>query len=157
LVFPPLEDLLPELRELSWQDMLAEAFEVEAIKGLHGTRPRMVLPVELPRLTPDWELSRLCRNGEDEFIHVRVRRRPAEPGPRKAWREPVPKTDLKAATGAIVQACEPGAQLSESDFWKKLKEQTGRSDLPRQDARTALNEYAPQLKIRPGYHRPKSD
>jgi hypothetical protein len=154
---PPLEDLLPELHELSWQAMLAEEFEVEAIKGLHGTRPRTVLSVELPRLTPDWELSRLCRNGEDKFIHVRVRRRPAEPGPKKAWRQPISKTDLKAATEAIVQACEPGAQLSESDFWDKLKERTGRSDLPRQDARTALNEYAPQLKIQPGYHSVKSD
>jgi hypothetical protein len=155
--FPPLEDLLPELRELSCQAVLAEAFEVEAIKGTRGARPRMVLSVELPRLTPDWELSRLCRYGEDEFIHVRVRRRPAEPGPKKAWREPIPKTDLKAATEAIVKACGPDAQLSESDFHEKLKEQTGRSDLTRKDARTAFNEFAPQLKLRPGYHSVKSD
>src|SRR5262249_58306496 len=90
-IFPPLADLLPELQELAWQAMLDGALLVEAIKGVRGTRPRVVLLAELPRLRPDWRLSRLVRvgcdgcdgeigrGGRDEFIDVRVRRPPAEP------------------------------------------------------------------------------
>jgi len=87
-ILPPLADLLPALHELAWQAMLDGTLLVEAIKGVRGTRPRAVLPAELPQLVPDWGLSRLVRDGDagrDEFIDICVRRPPAEPD-KKAWR-----------------------------------------------------------------------
>src|SRR5262245_28916591 len=50
--FPPVEELLPDLRELAWQEMLTGTLVTEAIKGVRGSRRRTVLPAELARLTP---------------------------------------------------------------------------------------------------------
>jgi hypothetical protein len=152
--FPDLEDLLLELRELAWQAMLAGTLLTEGIKGVCGKRYRAVLPAELARLAPDWALSRLTRDGRDEFIDVRVRCPLAEPI-KKAWREPISKAELRAAAEVIAETCGPGTRLSELEFWTKLKNQTGRPDLTRRDARTALDDYVPQLKIQSGYHRTK--
>jgi hypothetical protein len=58
-VFPPLEDLLPELHKVTWQAMLAGDLITQAIKGIRGKRHRTILPAELERLTPNWRLSRL--------------------------------------------------------------------------------------------------
>jgi hypothetical protein len=55
-IFPPFADLLPELRGLSWQLMLDGALQVEGVRGARGKRRRAILPAELPRLAPDWNL-----------------------------------------------------------------------------------------------------
>ena len=52
-VFASLDDMLPELRDLSWQAMLTGALLVEAVRG---KRCQVVQPAELLRLAPDWEL-----------------------------------------------------------------------------------------------------
>jgi hypothetical protein len=161
--FPPLTELLPELQACAWQAVLNGELVVEAIKAVRGKwakQARAVSLVELPRLTPDFELSRLTRGGQDQYIEARVRRAATEPM-KASWRNPIPEADVKAATEAIENECAPGTLLSEADFWARLKKRTGRSDLPRQVARNALDNYAPQLKVSPGYspgyHPPKSD
>jgi hypothetical protein len=154
--FPPVADLLPELQERAWQAMLAGELEVEAIRGVKGKTYYGISPLELPLLVPYWELSRLIRNGEDVLLEVRVRRRSTEPI-KTNWREPISKDELKIAAEAIARDCAPGTRLSESDFWEKLRDRTGRSDLPRKTARDTLESFAPQLKIPPGYHPPKSN
>src|SRR5262249_10844109 len=83
--FPPLVDLLPELLATAWAAALDGTLLVEGIKGERGKRHLAVLPAELPRLTPDWDLSRLRRGERDEFIDVRGWGAPAEPS-KKAWR-----------------------------------------------------------------------
>jgi hypothetical protein len=152
--FPPLDDLLPELRELSWRAMLDGTLLAEAIKGVRGKRHRAVLPAELPRLTPDWELSRLCRGTSDEFIEVHVRRPPAEPV-KKAWRKRPDKSALKAAMTGIARGYQPDAQPSLNEIWNALKGRLG-PNVTRQQARDALKDYAPHLRGRPGYRSTKS-
>ena len=78
---PPLNDLLPELQATSWQAILDGELRVEAIRyarGKIGANARLVPPIELARLSPDWALSRLCRGDLDEFVEARVRRAPIE-------------------------------------------------------------------------------
>jgi hypothetical protein len=176
--FPPLADMLADLQACAWQAALDGALAIDGLKGVRGTRRQRVLPAELPRLAPDWRLSRLVRDDDrraerdacddcdgqsakggggeivDVFIDVRVRRAPAEPV-KTTWRPPTTQADLKNAAEAIAQECAPGTKLSEQDFWNRLKARTGRSDLPRRAARAALDDYAPQLKIPSGHHPPK--
>jgi hypothetical protein len=92
--FAPLADLLPELRALAWQDVLAGQLVVEAIPGERGKRHRTLLPLELPRLTPDWELSRLTREGRDAYVEVRVRHLPAVASARPRLKRSEIKTAL---------------------------------------------------------------
>ena len=70
--FPPVADLLAPLREVAWQEILAGNLVLEAIPGVTGREHRPLAVTELPRLAPDFELSRLTRDGRDEFIDVRV-------------------------------------------------------------------------------------
>lgn len=146
--FPSLNDLLPELRDLSWQGMLDGTLPVEAIKGVRGTRPRAVLVAELPRLRPDWELSRLVLGTSDEFIDVRVRRVPAEPI-KKAWREKPTKKAVEAAMLDIAKGYPPGARPGEAKILAKLK-----ARLPgatRAQERDAVKKCAPHLRGQRGY------
>jgi len=81
---PSFTDMLDELRACAWQAALDGALLVTGIKGVRGTRRQQILSAELPRLTPDWRLSRLVCDGgggdlPDKFIDVRVRRPPAKP------------------------------------------------------------------------------
>jgi hypothetical protein len=70
--FPCLEDLLPELHELTWQAILAGMLLAE---GVGEGKSHDIIPLTaLPRLRPDMELSRLTFGGRDEFIAARVRR-----------------------------------------------------------------------------------
>jgi len=157
--FPPLEDLLPELQQSAWLAALAGTLEVEAIKsvrGKRGKRYQVVLPVELERFEPDQELSRLVHDGVDEFIDVRVRQAPAEPV-KAAWREPLSELELKAAVEEVARAYPSGARPSlDEEVLPALKARLRRSDLPRQVARDALKNYAPQLKGHRGYRSTKS-
>jgi hypothetical protein len=154
-VFPPLVDLLPELQQDAWQALLAGELELEAIRGIRGKGYYKISPLELPRLAPDWELSRLARGDVDVLLEARVRRRSTEPV-KGNWREPISKDELRIAAEAIAKKCAPGERLSAPEFWSRLKDQTKRPDLPRKVARDAFD-YVPQLKIPPGYHPPKPD
>ena len=149
--FPSLENLLPELHTLAWQALLAGTLVVEAVKGVRGKRRRAVLPAELPRLRPDWELSRLRLGARDEFIDARVRRAPAEPV-KKSWRERPTKEALQTAMEEIAKTYPADARPSFKEIWDALKDRLG-ADLPRQDALAALS-YAPHLRGRRG-HRSK--
>jgi hypothetical protein len=148
--FPTLEELLPELRELAWQRMCAGSLLVEGIKGIRGKRHRSLLPAELPRLVPDWELSRLTRDGHDEFIDVRVQRAPAEPV-KKAWREKPSPTDIKVAVQEIDRAHPLNAEPPTFDEFHSML-QSHFPDFPRDEARKALN-YAPRLRRARGSRR----
>src|SRR5215471_9208170 len=69
---PNAWSLLIELRACCWQAICSGVLQVEAIKGLRGTKPRTVLSAELRGQVPDWILSRILRNGRDEFVDVCV-------------------------------------------------------------------------------------
>jgi hypothetical protein len=152
--FPSFEALLPPLREQAWSEILSGHFVVEAIKGVRGKRRRTVLPAELPRLIPDWELSRLCLGKRDEFIDVRVRHAPAEPV-KKAWRERPDRSKLKVAMENIAQRYPPGARPPFSEIWGALKVELGQEDLPWRPAKYALKNYAPHLEGRRGHRSSK--
>jgi hypothetical protein len=153
--FPPLEDLLPELRDLSWQLMLDRTLSVEAIRGMRGKRHRTVLPAELLRLAPDWELSRLILDGRDEFIDARARRASIEPA-KGPWGEHPSKSDVAAAMVEVAkeypspQEYPPDAPRPSFDaVWAKLKARLG-DGVTRKQARDALKKY-PHLRGRRGY------
>jgi hypothetical protein len=85
-VFPPLNDLLPELNDAAWQAVLAGEMQIEAVRyerGKTGGTPCVVSSIELARLSPDWKLLRLCRGDLDEFVEARVRRAPIKPVKKK--------------------------------------------------------------------------
>jgi hypothetical protein len=146
--FPAFPDLLPELQGLSWQAMLEGRLLTEAVKGVRGKRHRTVLPAELPRLIPDWELSRLTLDGRDDFIDVRVRRAPAEPV-KKAWRWRPDNAAVRGAMKKVAQTYPPDARPSFDEIWDRLKALL--PGVTRDVARKALKQYAPQLVGRPGY------
>jgi len=148
--FPPLEDLLLELQQLTWQAMLAGTLITEAVTGVRGKRRRTILSAELPRLTPDWGLSRLTMDGQDEFIDVRIRRAPAEPV-KKAWRGRPRNKDLEAAMADIVKGLGPGVRLSSGDALKALQGRFGES-VTREQARNALKKY-PHVRLQRGYRK----
>jgi hypothetical protein len=149
--FPPFADLLPPLREAAWQEILAGTFVLEAVKGMAGRRHYPLVPALLPRLTPDWELSRLTRDGRDEYIEVRVRPMPATDIPRP-WRAEKPSPDAIAATTKEIAKANPRpALLSLAKFWAALKDHLGPS-VTRKQARDALKKHAPHLQGRRGYH-----
>jgi hypothetical protein len=105
---PPLNDLLPELHAAAWEALLDGRLQVEALRYAQGTMSKiahLVSPIELERLRPDWELSRLCRGDLDEFVRARVRRAPGEP----AKPERPSKAELKAAMLAIAETYPPDA------------------------------------------------
>jgi hypothetical protein len=149
--FPALDDLLPELQELSWQAMLAGALWVEGIKGVRGKRHRAVLPAELPRLRPDWELSRLVLGTSDKFIDVRARRPPAEPV-RKTWKDKPTQAKVDAAMEEIAKGYPPDVHPSEQEIWNKLK---AKLEATRQQARNAIKKH-PRLRGQRGYSSTKS-
>jgi hypothetical protein len=143
--FPPFADLLPPLREAAWQEALAGKLVLEAIKGVRGKRHRTILPAELPRLIPDWELARLILGDRGEFIAVRVRRPPVEPV-KATWREQIPEKALENAMKDIALAHEGKARPREKDVVKEMRDRLKRTDLPRDVILDALKNYAPQLK-----------
>jgi hypothetical protein len=151
--FPEIEELLPELSELAWQGMLAGTLLVKAIKGVRGKRYRTVLSAEMPRLVPDWRLSRLVLRGNDEFIDVRVQHAPTEPV-KKAWRKPYTDDELKPATEALAKTYGPGEQPSFEVFWNALQDRL--PEITRRQAQHALKKFAPHLRGRPGHRSTKS-
>jgi hypothetical protein len=140
--FPALEGLLPELRALTWRAMLSGALITEAIKGVTGKRYRTVLSAELPRLTPDWDLSRLTLDGRDAFIDVRVQRAPAEPI-KKAWGKHPSREDVEDAMDEIAKGYPPAQEYppkaprpSFDDIWAALKDRC--EGVTQKQARNAL-------------------
>jgi hypothetical protein len=152
-IFPNIDKLLSDLRELVWQAMLAGALPVTAIRGVRGRNRCAILPAELARLTPDWDLSRLVADGSDQFIDVRVGRAPITPV-KKAWRKQYSTGELKAATEDIAKTYGPDERPSFEDFWKALK--TRLPDVTKRQAQVALEKFAPRLRGRRGYRSTKS-
>jgi hypothetical protein len=153
---PPLKDLLPELNDAVWQAVLDRELQTEAVRyerGKTGLAARLVPLVELPRLEPDWELSRLCRNDRDEWLDVRVRRAPGD----LPKREPKPKkSDLKIAMEEVAATHPPGARPpSEKTIWRALDDLAG-PGVTRAQAREALEKYAPHLRGERGRPRKSS-
>jgi hypothetical protein len=130
--------LLIELRACCWQAICDGTLQVEAIKGLRGTKPRTVLSAELQGLVPDWILSRILRNGRDEFVDVCVRRAPPEPA----------QDAIRAAVEKIARPYRlPGVRHpSFAEFRERLSAELG-VDVPRQTAREALRSYVPDLRL----------
>jgi hypothetical protein len=147
--FPPFADLLPPLREAAWQEILAGKLVLEAIKGVTGRQHRPLAPALLPRLTPDWALSRLIRDGRDEYIEVRVRPIPATAIPRP-WQGKPKREDVEAAASDIAKAYPPPAQLPFEEFWAALKTRVS-PKVTRRQALDALEARAKHLQGRRGY------
>jgi hypothetical protein len=150
-VFPDIAELLPELRELAWQTMLAGAWLIEGIKGVRGVRHRTISPDELLRLVPDWDAARLTASGADAFTAVRIRRKPAVAA-RPTWRGiNVAESTLKDAMLEIAQSFAPGEHPA---FEKKVLPalRARFPDLPRDEGRRLLRDYAPQLRGQRGRH-----
>jgi hypothetical protein len=150
--FPTLEKLLPELRELAWQRMLAGSLLVEGI-SIRGKRHRSVLPTELPRLTPDWELSRLTQGGRDEFIEVRIQRAPDEPPAKKTWREKPSNAQVESALADIAKGYPAGAQPAADEVLDKIRKRLG-PEVTRSQVRAALKKSV--LHGRRGYRSTKT-
>jgi hypothetical protein len=146
---PPLKDLLPELNDAAWQAVLDGELQIEAVRyerGKIGLAARPVPLVELPRLEPDWKLSRLCRDDRDEWLDARVRRAPVE----LPKREPKPKkSDLKIAMKEVAATYPPGAHPPSEEIWRALDDLAG-PGVTRAQAREALAQYAPQLRSERG-------
>jgi len=143
-IFPGLGSLEPQLRALSWQAMLDGELVVEAKPGVRGKRYRAVSPAELVRLTPDWTVSRLLRDGVDVFIDARVRR-PSPEVVKKTWRE---HPDRSAVVRAMAKIAESGSNPSQQDLLSMLRVEF--PGLPRQMMRDAFPQV-PQLRGRRGY------
>ena len=86
-----------------------------------------------------------------------VQQAPTEP--KKAWRERPSEADIATAmkdvAQDIAQQYPPGAHPGEDVIWAALKVRLKREDLPRRVAREAIEQYAPQLRGRRGYHSTK--
>lgn len=150
-IFPSLEELLFEMREAVWEEMQTGTLLTEAKEGLRAKRYRTVLPSELARLTPDWELSRLTHAGVDEFFDVRIRHQPLELVKKTwRWREHPSQDAFKAAVEDMARTCSQGAKPSEPEILKGLKARLG-PGVTRQMARDAVRDFAPHLRGRRGY------
>jgi hypothetical protein len=151
-IFPPLNDLLPELRALSWRAMQNGKLLVEGIKGVRGRVRRPIQPAELVRLTPDWAVERL--NGTHD---VRVRRPPAVPI-RPTWRPEKPsRADLEDWLKDLAKQEYPNAghRPDRRPTFKVLQAKANNhfeTKVPRDDLRAAIDHAAPQLKRSSGQH-----
>jgi hypothetical protein len=147
---PPLHDLLPGLHDAAWQALLDGELQIEATRyerGKVGLAARPVPLVELPRLSPGFELSRLCRGDRDEWLDARVRRAPVEL-PKHEPTKPTKKSDLKIAMEEVAAAYPPGAHPPEAKIWGRLKILL--PGVSRAEARLALKNWAPHLRLERG-------
>lgn len=139
---PPLVDLLPELHDAVWRALLRGEMQLEATRYARGgisKIARLVPPIELPRLRPDWKLSRLCRGELDEFVEARVRWAPVEPVARKR----PSKSELKASMVEIERQYPVDARPPFKDIEAALK--VRHPGVTQKQAREALA-YAPRLR-----------
>jgi hypothetical protein len=150
--FPSLEAMMPELQEMAWRAALDGTLQIDAVKAPKGKRRITVTSAELRRLHPDWPGSGLVfhlpHGDRDAFVDARVRRAPA------AWVAPVKKpwsakkpseAPLRNAMLAIAKTYPTGAKPAREEIWQRLKGELG-DGVTRQQARDALNKYAPQLR-----------
>jgi hypothetical protein len=140
---PPLSDLLLELNEAAWQAVLDGELQIEAIRyerGKAGGTPCVVPSIELARLSPDWNLSRLCRGDLDEFVEARVRRAATNPVKRN-WRKLPSDPDVENAMFEIAKAYGPDAHPAFNDVWDALKTSLG-PEVTRDQVRKVLGKKA---------------
>jgi hypothetical protein len=151
--FPPFAELLPSLREAAWQEVLAGRLVLEAIKGITGRRHQPLVPALLPRLTPDWELSRLTRDDRDdrdEYIDVQVRPMPATDIPRP-WQKKPSRDELKDAVEDAAEAYSSGDPPLFDEFWAAVKIRApGTTQI---QMRKALKKQVPRLHRKRGQTR----
>jgi hypothetical protein len=154
--FPNLEQLMPELQATAWEAALDGTLQIEAVKGKQRV---VVAPADLRRLHPEWPSAclvlRLAHGGDDEFVDARVRRAPiasVETDPKAKGARPT-EAALREAAFAIAEAQPKGATITETTFLKALKDRLG-AGVTREQARGALDQYAPHLKV-PRGRRPK--
>jgi hypothetical protein len=147
--FPEFEQLLPPLRDLVWQEVLADHLTVEGTSA-KGTR-RALRCTEAQDLEPDWPRSRLLLAGRCVFADAEAWHVPTRPA-KKSWQKPPSQADLKDEMEQIACTYPAGATPSADEIWDKLKVRW--PELTRAVARQALKDYAPQLIGRRGY-RPK--
>jgi hypothetical protein len=142
--FPPLAELLPELREAAWQEALAGKLVLEGVKGIRGRRHQPVELALLPRLTPEWELARLTRDGRDEWIDVRACPIAAAALP-KPWQKGKPSChEIKAAAQDAAEAYSSEDPPSFDQFWAAIKIRApGATQL---QVRDALKKHVPHLR-----------
>jgi hypothetical protein len=153
-IFPPLNDLLPELQALSWRAMQNGDLLVEGIKGTRGRVHHAIRSAELLRLTPDWVVGRLCDGTHGAFTGVRVRCPPAAPV-KPTWRpEKPPQADLENWLKNLAEQEYPDAERRPDsrptfDVLQKKANKHFKTVVPRDDLRAAIDD-ATQLKRSPG-------
>ena len=144
--FPNLEALLPELRAIVWQGILAGRLQVEA----NGRTLKLAV---VPSLTPDWQRSRLLRP-KNPLAQVMVRYPPtvpiAEKPPAKKWRkrEQPSEQEVKLAMENIVKNTDPNSPRDADWPWRQLQQKF--PEITRERARQAREGHAPQLVRRRG-------
>lgn len=139
---PPLNDLLPGFHDAVWRGLLGGGLQVEATRYARGRISkiaRLVPPIELQRLSPDWRLSRLCRGDRDEFVDARVRRAPVEP----VARTRPSKADVRAAIAELERQYPADARPPFKEIEAILRARL--PGLRQKQAREALA-YAPRLR-----------
>jgi hypothetical protein len=147
---PPFADLLAPLREAAWREVLAGRLVLEAIKGITGRRHQPLVPALLPRLTPDWKLSRLTRDGRDEYIDVRIRPMPATDISRP-WQEKPSRDELKAAVEDAAEAYSSDDPPLFDEFWAAVKIRA--PGITQIQMRKALKKQVPHLHRKRGQTR----
>jgi hypothetical protein len=135
--FPEIEQLLPALRDLVWQEILAGRLVTEAItdKG----RSCALVPAKLQFLEPDWPDSRLRREGRLEFASAEVKR----PQPAAVPLRQASEAEIGRCIAKIVKEW-PGAKPpEEDDLLKMVKAKLG-AGVQRSRLRAAKKTNAPQ-------------
>jgi hypothetical protein len=135
---PALDTLLPLLRVAAWQELIA-----------NGSRHRMLSPLDLPWLIPDFSCSRLLHDGRVVYDEARVRQSPA---PVERWRERQPADEIKVALENILST---NPDMTGGELETKLYNHFG-GKMPRRALRDAIKKYALQVIRRPGRPRKNS-
>lgn len=141
--FPPFAVLLALLRAQVWEEMLAGKITLEAIKGFRGRRHQPLAPTLLPRLAPDWELGRLTRAVQDEYIDVRARPALVSAIPRP-WQQKPSNAEVGNVVADVAKAFSSANPPSFDEFWALVKDRLPGTTL--HQMRKALREQAPHLR-----------
>jgi hypothetical protein len=95
---PALDTLLPLLRVAAWQELIGGgSLLLEAVPA-NASRHRVLSPLDLPWLIPDFSGSRLLHDGRVAYAEARVRRVPV---PVERWRKRPSEEEQKEIRIAI--------------------------------------------------------
>jgi hypothetical protein len=145
---PALDTLLPLLRVAAWQELIGGgSLLLEAVPA-NGSRHRVLSPLDLPWLIPDFPRSRLLHDGRVVYDEARVRRSLA---PVKRWREHPSLADIESALADILSV---KPTLAGEALENALRVQLGEG-MTREAARAAIKQHAPLTIRKPGRPRKK--